>query len=248
MTHRLFSNQKKWTIKSLVIASVFAIIPASTSFAASDFTAANVAGSKAILFSFSGLSVLAANAYDVKDVGAGIGAKYYLTDPLALRASLIFATASQNVPAQASPGTDGSNSGTMFGLTAGAEYHLLKGRVSPFVGGALGFSTTSTTKKSMVAGTGPQTTIENDATTPPLSLGGYTFTPGLAFQVAGIGGIEFFITQDISLGAEYQLGLFMNSPSDTKATTPPNTVTAKNGATTAFGIHGAGMLTLAVYF
>jgi opacity protein-like surface antigen len=238
--HRL-SNLHSRGEHAFYIALCCALFP--ISIMAEDFTAANTAGSKALLFSFSGLATLGADAYSVAGIGAGIGGKYYLTDPLALRASLIFVTASQKVPAQ-SGGTDGSKSGTKFGLTAGAEYHLMKGRVSPFVGGTLGFSTTSTSFKNAVPASGTQTTVENDNQT----IGGIPFAPGFDFQLAGIGGVEFFLTHNISLSAEYLLGLFLNSPYDTKSTTPPNTTTQKNGTTSIIGIRGAGTLTLSVYF
>jgi hypothetical protein len=243
MTDRRFSGIRNWKTKVLFTALCCTMLP--VSIMAEDFAAANTQGSKALLFTFDGLATLLAKAYDGTGIGAGVGGKYYLMDPLALRASLIFVTASQKLPAQTSPGTDGSNSGTTFGITGGAEYHLLKGRVSPYAGGAIGFSTTSTKREEPIEGAGTQTTTtENAAQT----IGGFQFTPGFSFLVAGIGGIEFFIIKDLSLGAEYQLGLFLNSPYDTKRTTPPNTVTTKNGATSAIGIRGTGTLTLAVYF
>jgi hypothetical protein len=241
MTQRLFSSQKKWTIKSLVIASVCAIIPASTSFAASDFTPGNVAGSKALLFSFSGLSVLGGGAFN-----GGIGGKYYLTEPLALRAGLQFLTASQSLPANPAvgqPGTDGSRSATQIGINAAIEYHLAKARVSPFVGGGILFSSTSTDYKSPVAGTGA--TVETQNARAGEVIDGTTYTGGLSLGFAGLGGIEFFITQELSLSAEYQLGFAMKNRYAEKVV---NGLETKVGGTNTFGITASGLLTLAVYF
>jgi hypothetical protein len=186
-----------------------------------------------MLFSFSGLSVLGAGMFN-----GGFGGKYFIANSLALRGSLQFLTASQSTPANPS-GTDGSSSVTQFGLSAMVEYHLLKTRVSPYVGGGFSFSSTSTSDKAVVNGPGAQTTIKNG----PVTFGGVSYLGGLNFGINGLAGIEFFITKDISLAAEYLLGYSLFSQYDRVAAT-----TTKEGSTNSFGISSTGLLTLAFYF
>jgi opacity protein-like surface antigen len=201
-----------------------------------------------MLFSFSGLATLGASEFD-----GGIGAKYYLLDQLALRIGLPFAYANQSIPANApagSTGTDGSTSAVRFGLSAAAEYHLLKTRVSPYVGGGLGFTNTSTKSKTAVVAPLTQSTTDNRAAGE--TIGGNGFAAGTAFDVGGIAGVEFFIVKELSLSAEYQLGYLMNARSDQKVTTvvgtTTTTTTTQEGTLSQFGISAAGVLTLSVYF
>ena len=191
--------------------------------------------SKAMLFSFSGLSVLGAGAFE-----GGFGGKYYLMENIAIRGSLQFLTASASTPGTI---TDGDTSATRFGLSAAAEYHLLKTRVSPYVGGGLSFSTTSTSDKNAVntAG-GTQTTTKNKIGGE--SIGGKTYLGGTGFGINGLAGVEFFIAKEVSLSAEYQLGYSLLSEADQVA----GTVTTKAGSINTFGITATGLLTLAFYF
>jgi hypothetical protein len=187
-------------------------------------------GSKAILFSFSGLSFLGAGAFN-----GGIGGKYFLWESMAIRGSLQFLTASKSTPGAT---TDGSTSATQFGLGGAVEYHFLKTRVSPYVGGGISFSTTATTDKS---NTSPQVTVKNR--TAGEIIGSTTYLAGTGFGINGLGGIEFFITKELSLAAEYQLGYSLLSRADEVGTT-----TTKNGSLSTFGITATGLLTLACYF
>jgi hypothetical protein len=200
-----------------------------------DVTPEIAAGSKAALFSFSGLATLGANAYN-----GGIGMKYYLIDMLALRASLSFAFADQGTPAPAAGGTAGDANGFSVGLNVGAEYHLLKTRVSPYVGGTMGFLSTSTSKKDPVATGGTATKYENT-----VILG---LTPGFNFNIAALAGVEFFIVKELSLSAEYRLGYSVTAPYDAKTTIANVTTTVKTGADSFVGIYTGGALTLAFYF
>jgi len=230
---------------SLALLLMMASIPA---FAADEVTPANGAGSKAVLFTFSGLSFLGAGAFN-----GGIGAKYYLTDPIALRASLQFLTASATILPSAAGQSNGSSSATRFGLTAAAEYHFLKTRVSPYAGAGLNFALTSTNHIA------PYTTTSK-VTTKNLRTGetfnGTTYVGGYTFGINGLGGIEFFITKDISLAAEYQLGYALIAQADEEqttattvgTTTTENKITTKFGNTSIFGITNTGFLTLSVYF
>jgi hypothetical protein len=210
-----------------------ATVPVATR-ASEDVSSSIGLGAKSVLFSFSGLSFLGAGAFN-----GGIGGKYFLWESMALRGSLQFLTANQSLPATAT-GTDGSRSATQFGLSAAVEYHLLKTRVSPYVGGGLLFSTTSTTFKSNT--TTPQATTNNSSTGE--TIGTTTYLGGTGFGINGLGGIEFFITKELSLSAEYQLGYSLLSRADQVS----GTTTIKNGSLSTFGITATGLLTLACYF
>ena len=207
-----------------LVASLTILAPAAWS---EDVTPEINGGSKAALFTFQGLATLGANAFN-----GGIGGKYYLIDMLALRGSLIFGLTDKVTPAPTG-GSQGDDNSWDIGLTVGGEYHLLKTRVSPYVGAEIGFVATQTSSKNLL---NPQTTI----------TGG-----NFLFNIAALGGVEFFIIKELSLSAEYRLGYSLLSPYDTKATTASNpsvTVTTKNGATSSIGIYSIGAFTLAFYF
>jgi hypothetical protein len=223
------------------ISAVLLGVAVAVSFAFGEVVPEISTASKAVLFSFSGLSALGAGAYN-----GGIGAKYYLMDPLAIRASLAFGTASQTVASSLeSGGEDGENSGMLIGVSAGAEYHLTFDRVSPFFGGEINFSTQSTKSVAPInTANGPKVTSTN---TGPI-LG---YTPGNNFSISGIGGVEFFITNEISLAAEYQLGwqLPMGYKAKVKSEGATDTeTTIEVEGVSRFGITNSGTLTLAVYF
>jgi opacity protein-like surface antigen len=234
MKHCFHSGRKNTLSKKLIAMFFCAAVPISTCIAADDVTPSIELNSKAMLFSFSGLSVLGAGAFN-----GGFGGKYFIMNSMALRGSLQFLTASQSTPANPT-GTDGSSSVTQLGLSAMAEYHLLKTRVSPYVGGGLSFSSTSTTDKAVVNGPGAQTTIKNG----PVTLGGVTYSGGLNFGINALAGVEFFITKDISLAAEYMLGYSLFSRYDLVA----GATTTNEGSLSSFGISASGLLTLAFYF
>jgi opacity protein-like surface antigen len=202
------------------------------------------AGSKAMLFTFSGLSFLGANAFD-----GGFGAKYYLAGPLALRAGLQFTVANQDIPANPPAGvtgTDGSRSATGYGISAAVEYHFLTTRVSPYVGGGLSFNNLTTETKSAVIAPATQTITKNSQTA--VAINGTNYTAGMNLGVGGLAGVEFFVTKEISLSGEYQLGYTMTSHPDQEVTNGNTTVTTQVGGGTTIGIGAVGALTLAVYF
>lgn len=239
MKHHFTCNGKIMRSNRLFALLFCAMIPFSTCLA-EDVGSQVALNSKAVLFDFSGLSVLGAGAFE-----GGFGGKYFLTDVLALRGSLQFLTASQSVdanPPAGTTGTDGSTSATQFGLSAAVEYHLLKTRVSPYVGGGLMFSTTSTQSKPPVTGATAQTTTKNRIAGE--TIGGVTYNAGLNFGVNGLAGVEFFITKEVSLAAEYQLGYSILSRYDQDV----GGTTTKVGSLNSFGISATGLLTLAFYF
>ncbi|MBN1129997.1 MAG: outer membrane beta-barrel protein [Chitinispirillaceae bacterium] len=218
-------------VKRCVAGLFGAVVAVSFSFA--DVSPDISTGSKAVLFTFSGLDGLAAGEYN-----GGIGGKYYLTNPIALRGSLAFGMASQDPDGDAF----GSSTSMRFGVSAGAEYHLSFERVSPFFGGEIGFSTTSTKVVDSNAGAKrTQINISDDLD-----------NPGRSFNVGALGGVEFFITSEVSLSAEYQLGWRMPIGYEQKLITETTAgkveTTTKVSGISVFSISNSGALTLAVYF
>jgi opacity protein-like surface antigen len=226
-------------VRQAVGCALVAVLSTASLAGAQDFTTAIGGGAKALLFSFSGLSNLGANAYN-----GGIGGKYYVSDMLAIRASLQFAHASQDDPANpgvGETGTDGFAKATMFGITAGGEYHFLKGRVSPYAGAGISLSTISTDAKSAVIAPAVQVETKN------ATAGELGYTAATQFGIAGLVGVEFFIVKEVSLGAEYQFGLAYASRPDQQQIAGNLTETTKVGSAWGFGFSTTA-ITLGFYF
>jgi opacity protein-like surface antigen len=202
-------------------------------------------GSKAMLFTFDGLSTLRAGNFE-----GGIGAKYFLGQKMALRAALQFASSSEDIPANAAAGqqaTDGEQSGTQFGVSAALELHLGARRANPYLGGGLSFSTTSTESTNPVIGpSSSQTKVENNDIGE--NVNGRTFLGGTTLGVFALAGVEFFLINEVSLAAEYRLGISKISRADEKITLGNQTQTTQVGGGNDVGINNSGLLTLAVYF
>jgi hypothetical protein len=204
------------------------------------------AGSKALLFSFSGLGFLGAGNFE-----GGIGGRYYLSDMMAVRAGLQFASASQDVPANpgaGQTGTDGKISASRFGVAGAVELHLSKGRVRPFVGAGLGFSSTSTESKNAVVGNPPPAQTTTKSRVAGETVGGVTYFAGSNLSVYGLAGVEFFLYREVSLAAEYRLGFSSTSRSDQEVTNGSTTTMTKVGGASMIGVASSGVLTLSVYF
>jgi hypothetical protein len=229
-------------MKARLMAGVVAVAVAVSFSWAQEITPSVGAGSKAMLFTFSGLSFLGAGAYN-----GGVGVKYFLTSNIGLRGSLIGGYGSQTVKTTlTSGGKDGSNSGSTIGIALGAEYHLTFARVSPFIGGTGMFSSTSTKQVIPVNVVGGSETTDKNLSTQ------LTFVPGKTLSLGGIGGVEFFITKELSLSAEYQLGYAFPIGYTTTHTVVTGGVTQETKTDvegiTRLGITNTGALTLAVYF
>jgi opacity protein-like surface antigen len=198
-------------------------------------------GSKAVLFSFSGLSNLGANNFD-----GGAGMKYFLTSQMALRGGIqvnVSGTTTPANPTAGEVGIDGTTSSTMFGIEAALEYHLTTSRVTPYFGGGIGFATQSTDSKPVVTGPAPvyQTEIKNASGS----------GAGTSVNFFALMGVEYFIVNEVSLSAEYRLGYNLLSPSDEEiSSSRPGsvTVTTKGTSNHSLYLSSAGFLTLAVYF
>ncbi|RPI04428.1 MAG: hypothetical protein EHM64_09955 [Ignavibacteriae bacterium] len=189
------------------------------------------AGKIGILFAFNGLANLGAGSYQ-----GGFGAKLCLSDYMAVRGMLQLGIASQTIPNAGPNGTDGKKSASSLGIGGAVELHLTKGRISPYIGGGLLFSTTSTEQ------TLNQGTIKNNLGGETVS--GQNFQAGTSIMIGGIIGVEYYVTNGVSLSAEYLVGFTTLSQKDEEY--PGGT--AKGGSASLIGIHSDGTLTLAVYF
>jgi hypothetical protein len=223
--------------------SIILVLFVCTSFAHKDEPFVGVgAGSKAVLFSFSGLSNLGANDFD-----GGAGIKFFITSPMALRFGVMVNVAGTTTPANTTPanpvGVDGSTSSTTIGVNAALEYHLTNTRLTPYFGGGIGFSMTTNERKP--AATGPanaplyQDTYKNES------------GAGTSINFFALIGFEYFIVHQVSLAAEYRLGYSLLSPKDTEhSNSNPafTTVTTKGTSSHSLYLNSVGVLTLAVYF
>lgn len=229
-------------MKARLMAGVLAVVLAASFAYAQDFTTSVAQGSKSMLFSFQGLSDLGAGDYN-----GGIGGKYFLSNNIGIRVGLVFGNYSQVVvanPGAGMTGTDGSRSGTEFGINAAVEYHLLPTRVSPYVGAGVSFTSASTEVKSMEVGNPPpaQDVTKNSAA----GVNGYY--GGTELAVGGLVGVEFFLTKEVSLGAEYWVGYSSFSPADQEFTTGSITTTTKQNSSSYIELTSSGYLTLSIYF
>ncbi|MBI5508743.1 MAG: outer membrane beta-barrel protein [Deltaproteobacteria bacterium] len=185
--------------------------------------------------------------------GGGLGVKYMVMPSVGVRGMLSFATAGAKDPANPDTGeigADGSASATAWGVGAAAEYHVMTGKIQPYVGGTLRYGATSTkSKNSVVVPSGnalDQTTVENNADCE--TIAGREYCGGAAWGLGALVGIEFFPWQNVSLAAEYQIGYAAIARADQKATLGNTTVTTKLGDEHQLGITTLGLLTLSFYF
>ncbi len=222
-------------MKRFLVAFMALILVGSVSY--SQEVVPNLAGgSKALLFTFGGLNNLAANNFN-----GGFGAKYYLASSMAVRGIIQFTSNSTKTPANPAAGdvgVDGSTSNTTIGVGGAIEIHMGSGRVSPYLGAGVGFSTTSTESKNAATATPPATPTQ----TTTKNANGAT-----NFSLYGLVGFEFFLWKEVSLSGEYQVGFSTSAMKDREVTTGATTTTTKQGSATNIGIGAQGFLTLAVY-
>lgn len=203
-------------------------------------------GSKALLFSFGGLSVITAGNFD-----GGAGFKYYISPTMAVRGGVQLANGTNTIaanPVAPQTGTDGHQSATRGGISAALERHMGSGRVSPYIGGGVMFAVTSTESKNVVVGNPPpaQTTTKNNANGE--NINGTSYFGGHSAGVFGLMGFEFFLKKEISFSGEYNIGYTSTSRKNEQVTAGAVTVTTKVGSSSTFNIASRGLLTLSVYF
>lgn len=226
---------------------------------AADAQPAMKAGSKGLLFSFSGLYTFTPRGLFVVKVtdptyqnafyGAmsgvtstfvptsvpGVGVRYYLTDQMALRGGLGIGFISQsekNPSGSASnPLSDNTVSGMLIGVQGIAELRMKNvGPISPYVGAGLGLQLASVSA-----------TTHSSATSSLDSKASAT-----TFKLLLCGGFEWFYEDNISFGAEYQLGLGMLSGSTTRSPSGGSSTTTDLPSGTTIGTN-AFSLVLSMY-
>ena len=152
-------------------------------------------GTKALIFDFGGLSVL-----NLGEFNGGIGFRHYMADNVALRLGVNGDFSSTTDKAHPAGSTDEKTTSNGFGLSACLERHMVgPANVSPYLGIGAGFDWSSTKfEPSHVASPPAGTPLEVKSTS----------TGVTAFGAAGF---EWFFTESVSLGGEYNLGLTFGS-------------------------------------
>lgn len=217
-------------MKKLLFVIVAVVIITNLAFAGDENTPKTKVDDKAWLFSLGGLSNLSAGNFM-----GGVGGKYYISDKNAIRLSLGFVSTNTTIKytGAAGTGSDEKISGTGFSL-APAYLHVLSadGPVAPYIGVQFSLALGSTTDEN--PGFVSNNKIKNSSTT---------------FGVAGVAGVEWFPWQNISFGAEYQLGYATTS--GTRDVTVGGTTTSTDLPSTnvfAAGSASSANLTVAVYW
>ena len=196
-------------------------------------------GDKAMLFGFSGLGFLGVLEYQ-----GGFGYKMYLSNTMALRTALMFNYNNDKFPyaeADGRIGEDGYDRTMGFGTELAFEIHKAGGKIDPYYGVGGGFFRTTTEQAPPVTGVSGSTLVQ-----PTLKnqLGG---DAGMNFGAFFLLGMEYYITDNLSLAGEYHFG-FDYTAALTEEYDNGSTVTETNGgSSTGFGITSTGLLTLAIY-
>lgn len=179
------------------------------------------AGTKAMVFRFSGLSNLGLTGYsNLPDLGdldiptnVGAGMRYYISDGLAIRPGLDIGMASSTEKGQGGD-TDDKASASMIGVSVAMERHLAgPANVSPYMGAGVGFTLAKATQEPSRSTPSPDFTLlkETDKAT--------------IFSLFGMLGFEWGFTESLTLGGEYRLGL--NSASGSSESEYQNGPTVK---------------------
>jgi opacity protein-like surface antigen len=226
-------------MKKILTAILLASMVASLAYAGDDVTPAAKAGAVSLNFTFGGLGAfnLGGSGPAPFNTPAGISVSFFLGNTDAFRVGLQAQNWSQTIPWTGTvSGTDGSNSALGLGLSGDyLKYIGTSSRVRPYLGlGVLVTYSTNDHKDPAAAG---QTQQETQDTQPA----------GLALGTRGILGAEFFIYNELSVSAEYQLNLYsLTSYSDTKRTVGTTTTATKYGSATQ--LFGFGALGATVHF
>jgi opacity protein-like surface antigen len=180
-------------------------------------------GTFGLLFSFNGFSNISAGNFE-----GGIGVKYYLRKNLALRTGLQFGLSSEDYSAERAPSSELSKK--YIGLSCAIEYHLNKGRISPYFGGGFNYSSTFSKYES-----------ESDNKT--------NFSPDydiLGFRA--ILGVEVFILEEISIAMEYQFSAIWKWQKDEENNFHGTVYKMDKTDYFDLGVSSAGVITLSFYF
>ncbi len=183
------------------------------------------AGDKALVFQFSGLSALGLSGYN-----GGVGARYYLSDGMAIRPGLDIGVSSMETKGVAGF-SDEKDSRTSLGLSVALEKHLTgPTAISPYIGAGLGFGMSSVVEEPSVPSSPASGTILK------------TTDSSTNFGVFVLGGFEWGFTESLTLGGEYRAGL--NYGSGDTETERQGAATVKTDETTSLNL---GFSTASVY-
>lgn len=194
------------------------------------------AGDKSILFTMNGFgdfgvsgvvvaSTPDSNVFSFTRPIFGAGVRFYLSDNTALRVGLGFNMTSTTTPnaIDTTGNSDATVSQMAFGISPAIELHLVNaGPVSVYTGGMVSFGMASSSS-------GPDSA---QATSSQTGIG-----------VGALLGVEFFPWNNVSIGAEYQLGLMLNSTSFKVGST-----SADGPSSTSIGISGPARIVVAFHF
>ena len=184
-------------------------------------------GSAAFVFNISGLGAFGPTAQPIGVLNgapvAGVGLKYYLSDDLAAKVLLAFASTDDGVDS-------GGTTTTAFGIGAMVEAHFGPlYSTSPYLGGGIRFASGSSTR----AGVGGAADTKLSAT---------------QLTIMAIAGFDWFFTRGIAIGTEWGLGYTMNSSDNGVAPDEPSSSAIGLGMTSGGGVSGSGSVHAVVYF
>ena len=241
-------------MKKLFAILVAITLVASFVYAGDDITPAAKAGATSLNFTFGGLGTFNLGGFgpsaqyptdpngDYTSTPAGISLSFFTSNTAAIRIGLQAQYMNKTFPYNGTNGTDGTGSAFAAGVSLDFLGYMgsSNSRVRPYLGGGLLFTLSSNDYKPAVPSGVTQSETKNSQ------------PAGIQAAVVGIAGAEFFIYNEISISAEYQLNVFgIQSLSDTKYTSGipgDQTQTAKNGSVTQILGFGALGATVHIYF
>ena len=198
------------------------------------------AGASNLMFTFGGLSSLAAGPIITATGGgtgnagiqvAGVGYRYFLANELALRGTLGLVMSSTTAKSSSTGFSDHTSSGTGVMIGAAVEKHMAAASsVSAHMGALVGFLLGSSKD------TPSHASGQSDAST--------TYK-GTDLSLAVYAGAEWFFNSAMSLGAEYQFGFvtssststYDNGSSSTSTDGPSQTVIGTNSVNAILNVY-----------
>jgi opacity protein-like surface antigen len=200
-------------------------------------------GASNLMFSFGGLSTMTAAPFlnPLNTNGGaggtsgtliptyGVGYRYYISNNMALRATLGIVLNNSTVKASASGFSDSTDDKTAFGIGLGLQWNMPHiASVSPYWGVELGFLTGS----------------DNTTSSAPSGTSAGTFkTSGSTFGVSVHAGAEWFFNSAMSLGAEYRFGFISSSGTITSQPQGSSTSTSTDSPSlTAIGTSAVSVI------
>jgi opacity protein-like surface antigen len=189
------------------------------------------AGTKNLVFQFSGLSNLGLGNYDT-----GFGMRYYLSDDMALVPALKLGFSSTKTKSGVTGYSDDKTTGMRFGVDLALEKHTKAiGAISPCIGAGVGFVAASSKHE------------PSRLSSPPTGTTLKVTDKSMGFGVFGLCGFEWAWTSGLTLGGEYRLGLQMDSGKRETELQGTNTQTSDDTSGFGLGI-GTASVFLSVEF